>query len=110
MGGALFSTGTVFLVNSTFSGNRAMGGAGGGTSQVDAELRPANGSAGGNGYGGAIYSSFDTWVSNCTLTGNGASGGMGGFGSAFRPEEMAHPAQVPVAQSIVPAGLPRKIH
>ena len=30
MGGALFNTGTVFLINSTFSDNRAISGGGGG--------------------------------------------------------------------------------
>jgi CSLREA domain-containing protein len=70
LGGALFSTGTLYLINSTFSDNKAVGGIG-----SDSLIQPGKG---GNGLGGAIYSTDTTWVVNCTFSGNGAYAGLGG--------------------------------
>jgi CSLREA domain-containing protein len=80
MGGGLYNagTGSVFLINTTFSANRAVGGNGGaGGRQIEYTGKGGNG---GGGYGGAIYSSSETRISSCTIYGNSANGGTGGFG------------------------------
>jgi len=85
MGGAVFSSGTVSLVNSTFSGNRAIGGRGGhgGYMSNGRGMTPYAGAGGngGNGLGGALYIVNDAHVSSCTFANNGASGATYGLGS-----------------------------
>jgi CSLREA domain-containing protein len=84
MGGALFSTGRVFLVNSTFSHNRAVADHGGYSSETQKDPNIISHRIGqsGNGYGGAIYNSYDMQISNCTFTQNGVSSRKFGIGAA----------------------------
>jgi hypothetical protein len=83
MGGAIFSMGMLAAVNSTFSGNKAIG-------EYNAIGSQHSGPWGGrvlgwdrqsDGYGGAIFAISDTRVSNCTLVNNTASMG----GAIYRP-------------------------
>jgi CSLREA domain-containing protein len=99
LGGAIYNTGTLHLINCTFSGNRAIGGAGGDGGMLsglpdeeafvmagrivkikDIATIVGDGGNGGNGYGGAIYSASDAWILNCTLVDNGALAAIGGMG------------------------------
>lgn len=73
LGGAICNSGTLFLINSTFSGNRAKGG-------VGANRPKDRGGDGGNGYGGALYSITGASILSCTFAGNKADAGRGGIG------------------------------
>ena len=106
------NAGTVFLVNSTFSGNTAMGGRGG-----DVGLDTSDGGStnpwrvtingdGGNGYGGAIYSPSGLWISNCTFFDNGASGDSGGFNTENLYDRSGTPGIGSGAALYRPGGLP----
>jgi len=72
-GGGLYNDGgIVTIIDSTFSGNRAVGGAGG--------VRGVSGGAGGDGMGGALFASGTVFLANSTFSGNTAKGGSGGDG------------------------------
>ena len=106
LGGGVYNSGTLFLINSTFSRNIAIGGIGGDggafgaieewtsctpgggrtrddlakeTTGADGMIRGAGGN-GGNGYGGAIHSASDAWIISCTFAANSAIAGVGGMG------------------------------
>jgi hypothetical protein len=72
MGGGVFNSGGLTLLNCAFSGNTAIGGAG--TPQL------GQGLPGGNGLGGAVYNDGALVMTNCTLTANSVQGGTGGPG------------------------------
>ncbi len=78
-GGAIYNAGTrLWLSDSWFYGNRAVGGAGGssGTAGSGAFVgRTSSGGAGAEGSGGALYSANDVTVLNCIFSGNTAQGG-----------------------------------
>jgi CSLREA domain-containing protein len=83
IGGALFNLGKMFLVNSTFSGNKASGGKGGPGGQYTYGRSGAitgPGAHGGNGMGGALYSANEASVINCTFADNAVSGATYGLG------------------------------
>ena len=65
-GGAIWSDGTLTVTDSTFSGNRATGGAG-----------VTTGVGGGDGDGGAIFNEGAVTVTNSTFSANQATGGVG---------------------------------
>jgi len=87
-GGGLYATGNVFIVNCTFSDNRAIGGDGGagGTNYNPATgVIGGTGGSGGAGQGGAINLAENTalhnrQIQNSTFSGNQAGGGLGGKG------------------------------
>jgi CSLREA domain-containing protein len=87
MGGAVFNGGALLLINSTFSGNKALGGYGGGGGYAStgrgATPNAGLGGDGGCGLGGAVYSPSHQYmhVSNCTFANNSASGATYGVGS-----------------------------
>ncbi len=72
-GGALFADkGTVTVADCTFSGNSALGGAGG------------TGSQGGNAYGGAVFvNTASVSFANSTFTGNSVTGALGTAASIY---------------------------
>jgi CSLREA domain-containing protein len=72
LGGGVFNSGGLTLLNCALSGNTAMGGAG--TPQL------GQGLPGGNGVGGAVYNDGALVMTNCTLTANSVQGGTGGPG------------------------------
>jgi hypothetical protein len=89
LGGAVYAdgsvTGSVVVVNCTFSGNRAIGGIGGaGGTNANPAVHETGGTGGvgGNAEGGAVYeenaASFS--FTNDTFSGNSATGGDGGVG------------------------------
>lgn len=85
VGGAVYSTGSVVVVNCTFSFNSALGGGGGGggTNYNTAVDEPGGmGGMGGAADGGAVHATSPDTVSftNCTITANLASGGAGAKG------------------------------
>ncbi len=84
LGGAIYSTGSVTLMDCTFENNSATGGAGGSGGAGGASAfpgLPGDGKAGGEGSGGAIYSTFrlsvdaTTFSSNRARSGNSAAAG-----------------------------------
>jgi CSLREA domain-containing protein len=90
LGGGLYNNGgRVTIVDSTFSGNSAVGGPGGDAAAAT-PISLNNPGNGGQACGGAIYSTIhDTWLSNCTLAGNKASGGKGGWGRTVATQDGA---------------------
>jgi hypothetical protein len=77
-GGLYVAGGTLNISDTTFSGNRALGGAGG----WHAGVYPADDTYGaaGNAYGGALYvAAGQVTLTATTLTGNSAVGGAGGL-------------------------------
>jgi len=76
MGGAVFSTGALVMLNSTFSHNQAKGGPG------SPSIMQPSGSPGGEGMGGAIFSTGTLVTVNSTLSGNKAIGEKTAIGSA----------------------------
>jgi CSLREA domain-containing protein len=72
LGGAVFNSGGLTLLNCAFSGNTATGGAG--VPQL------FQGLPGGEGLGGAVCNDGTLVMTNCTFSGNTAQGGAGGFG------------------------------
>ena len=97
LGGAINSSGTLSIVNSTFSGNAAIGstvagyggalyaGSGSTTSIVNSTLVGNSAQGVGNSKGGAIfvqtYADLSIW--NTTITGNSASGSLGTGGGLY---------------------------
>lgn len=85
LGGALYATGAVFVVECTFSGNRAVGGVGGagGTNENPAVNESGGtGGTGGNAQGAAV-DEVDTGTrsfANATFSANRVGGGAGGRG------------------------------
>jgi hypothetical protein len=71
MGGAIFNdAGTLTITNSTFTGNRALGGNGGGSNAGN-----------GSGFGGAVFNySGPATLVYVTMTGNSVGAGTGGNG------------------------------
>ncbi len=84
MGGAIFSLGKLYLVNSTFSGNSVSGGKGGPGGQWGISrgpsVRTGFGGNGGYGMGGALYTANDSDIRSCTFASNSASGATYGLG------------------------------
>lgn len=72
LGGAVFNTGSLTLLNCAFFANTATGGAG--TPQL------YQGFPGGEAYGGAVFNGATLVMTNCTLFGNTAQGGANGQG------------------------------
>jgi hypothetical protein len=72
-GGLLNSNGIVTIINSTFSGNKAVGGNG-------AKNLYGKGGTGGNGLGGALFSTGTLYLINSTFSENKALGGIGADG------------------------------
>ena len=84
-GGAIYSTGNLWLTNSTFFRNTATSGKGGngGTGSGDGfGFDGGDGGTGGLATGGAIDSLGSASIINCTLSDNSASAGAGGAGGA----------------------------
>ena len=84
-GGALYATSDVYVVNCTFSANRATGGVGGvgGTNLNPAVVRTGGtGGAGGSGQGGAVneINAGNYNFNNSTFSANRVGGGLGGQG------------------------------
>jgi uncharacterized repeat protein (TIGR01451 family) len=78
-GGGVSNVGTLTVTNSTFSGNQAVGGTGGGTVGVGSGQC---GAGGGGGLGGGLFTSTGTArITANTFVGNVAQGGTGGLGS-----------------------------
>ncbi len=75
-GGAIYNTGSLIVLDSTFSTNRAIGGDGGVVWQSTAFTRFGDG---GEGRGAAIYASGFVGLTNCTFTANDTVGGNGGL-------------------------------
>jgi CSLREA domain-containing protein len=110
MGGALFNLGKLFLVNSTFSGNKAIGGRGGQGGHWSGPMGAGLFGAGGNGgigMGGALYSRNEVSVSSCTFADNSASGATYGLG---QPHGIAgvglggaiyHTGSIPIQNSVI---------
>lgn len=69
-GGLLNSNGIVTIINSTFSGNKAVGGSG-------ARNLYGKGGTGGDGWGGALFSTGILYLINSTFSDNKAVGGIG---------------------------------
>jgi hypothetical protein len=85
LGGALYAPADVFVINCTFSGNRAVGGSGGaGGTNFNGSVNEAGGIGGdgGAGQGGAVDESNSGGRSfkNVTFSGNRLGGGSGGRG------------------------------
>ncbi len=85
-GGGIYTTGPLLVVNTTFSGNAAEGGAGGaggaGGSGLIAGVT-GNGAGGGSASGGGIYSTNSSAlvvITNSTFANNLSSGGAGAVG------------------------------
>ena len=98
LGGAIYNSGSLALVNCTLTNNSATGGTGGrgGTGGTGAGTftlggNGGDGAAGGSGLGGAIYNLGELTLINCTFSansvagGNGSAGGAGGAGSSAGP-------------------------
>jgi hypothetical protein len=84
-GGALYATGAVYVINCTFSGNRAAGGPGGnGGTNFNPAVPIAGGHGGlaGDGQGGAVNQLYtaDRLFQNATFSANHVGGGAGGRG------------------------------
>lgn len=88
VGGAIYATSVVFMVNCTFSGNRAVGGNGGaGGTNFNTAVNESGGTGGDGGYGqgGAVdminaAPKHDRQFQNSTFSGNFVGGGGGGAG------------------------------
>ena len=83
--GALFNSGSVKIINSTFAFNSGLAGSGGaGGNGGDGNLGGSGGAGGNGGSGvGALYSlSSSCWITNCTFAGNSETSGTGGYGGA----------------------------
>ncbi len=74
-GGAIYSAGSLIVIDSAFSTNRAIGGDGGVVWQAYAFTQFGHG---GEGRGAAIYASGIVGLTNCTFTANDTTGGDGG--------------------------------
>jgi hypothetical protein len=76
-GGGVCNMNSMAVTNCTFSGNRAVGGAGanGGNGRYAA----GDGGDGGEGYGGGIYNTGVYWLINCTIAQNSVAGGTNGL-------------------------------
>ena len=84
-GGAIYATSNVFVINCTFSGNRAVGGHGGpGGTNGNPAVNEAGGKGGpgGDGQGGAVNELFNGTrrFQNATFSANRVGGGGGGRG------------------------------
>ncbi len=83
-GGAIQNSGTLYILNSSFSGNRTTGGAGGsggiGGSGTFSNGNGGNGATGGNASGGNIYNSGTLFITNSTVSVNQTAVGVGGVG------------------------------
>jgi hypothetical protein len=82
-GGAIYSSGNLVVLDSTFQDNRALGGHGavgmpGATTNVAVTGGP--GGDGGAAFGGALFADGRAVVSNCVFAGNSVAGGIGGSG------------------------------
>jgi hypothetical protein len=84
-GGAIYANAAsgVTISNSTFAGNFANGGTGGGSGFSNSPVNTGTGGAGGDGEGGAIYSAQGLAITSCTIAGNAANGGIGGTDAGF---------------------------
>ena len=85
LGGAIYATSAVFMVNCTFSANRALAGAGGvGGTNFNAAVNEPGGTGGAGAYaqGGAInlVNGGQRQFQNSTFSGNLVDGGDGGAG------------------------------
>ncbi len=76
-GGAIYSRGSLILLNSTFLTNKAAGGEGGSVISIGYQSYGSAGE-GAPGKGGAIYSISPLELTNCTFLQNRAEGGNGG--------------------------------
>ncbi|MCU0782172.1 MAG: hypothetical protein MUF04_13885, partial [Akkermansiaceae bacterium] len=83
-GGAIYNTGTLFVLTSTFSGNQAGAGGMGGAGGLHGSGGRANGGPGGNGgHGGVLAGPGEITEAAGTLALNAAgAGGLPGFGGA----------------------------
>lgn len=84
-GGAVFSTGPLWLYGCSFVGNLATGGGGGRGGQGGLGLYGATsgglGGSGGGGFGAALFTSGGmAQIANCTMVSNNCAGGIGGPG------------------------------
>lgn len=87
-GGAIWSTGNLSVIASTFAGNSAVGGVGGaggagggiGYGGTAVAGSGGNGGAGSNALGGAIWNAGKLAITNSTFVTNRASAGAGGVG------------------------------
>ena len=81
-GGGIYSTGTVYIINSTLTANRSRGGDGGsnglGGAATIAPGKNGTGGTGNVGQGGAIYSPGLVTITNSVLYANDAQGGRSG--------------------------------
>lgn len=73
-GGAVYNSGNLTILNSSFSGNAVAGGPGGSPTGVP----EGGGAVGGDGSGGAIYNVGTVALTNTAFTANSAYGGPGG--------------------------------
>ena len=82
LGGGIYSTGTVYIINSTLTANHARGGDGGsnglGAGASVAPGKNGTGGLGNSGQGGAIYSTGLVTITNAVLYSNIAQGGKSG--------------------------------
>lgn len=80
-GGGIYSTGSVYIINSTLTANLARGGDGGSNGLGAAAIasgRNGTGGTGSSGQGGAIYSLGLVTITNSVLYSNNAQGGTSG--------------------------------
>ena len=106
-GGAIYSTGSSTTITmSTFTGNGAIGGAGGNGGAPNFTGSENAGGAGGNGEGGAIDAASALTMSSCTIGENTANPGDGGSQANFSQdaaEGIAHGSGI-FASSLVIMG------
>ncbi len=79
-GGAVVNSGGMNLINCSFTGNSAVGGA---ASPYNHSGYP--GYDGGSGIGGAVWNAGLLTANGCTFAGNSATGGVGGNGGSSMP-------------------------
>ena len=78
LGGAIYSTGLVRVVNCTLACNTVAGGGGGEGGYSQTSRRSANGGDGGSADGGALAIFAVRFLTSCTIISNSVAGGSGG--------------------------------
>jgi hypothetical protein len=84
IGAAIFNSGVLELVNTTFSTNSAFGGDSANAGGNNGGTTGGKGPTGGSAFGGALANTGQAWTTNCTFSQNLTVGGKGGNGGNGR--------------------------